>query len=72
MDTVSCSEVRYAEVIGESIPGDTERCVELFDVYTNTDYWDSDYILGFIVVNDATMYCHAYAGADFAGAISKI
>ena len=72
VDTASCSEVRYAEAIGESISGATERCVELFDVYTDTDYWDSDYILGFIVVNDATMYCHAYAGANFAGSISKI
>ena len=68
--TVDCSQVHYAEVYATTSAGDTDSCVGLFESYTGVDnYWETDYIIGFLDVNDSSMLCYLYAAEDFAGSL---
>ena len=70
VDTVPCSDVHYGEVYGTTTAGDDESCVGLFEAYTGvSNYWETDYIIGFLNFDDSRMHCYAYAAEDFIGTL---
>ena len=71
VETAPCAEVHYGEVYGTSGAGDTDACVGLFEAYTGFEnYWATDYIIGFIDVDESRMHCYLYAARDFAGSLA--
>ena len=72
VQTVSCAEIHFAEVYGTTAAGDTDSCVDLFEAYTGAEnYWATNYIIGFLDVDDSRMHCYLYAAADFAGSLAR-
>lgn len=70
VETVSCSEVHYAEVFGTTDAGDNDSCVGLFESYTGAEnYWETGYILGFMVFG-TQQHCYLYAAESFSGSLA--
>lgn len=69
VETVPCSGIHFAEVLGTVPERDTDACVHLFEAYTGAEnYWATGYILGFLDAAGDTL-CFAYGPEDFSGSL---
>lgn len=63
----NCQEVHYGEVFGETRQGAETECEDTFARYTGLDYWESEYIMGFLEAGDDRLLCYLYLPEDSSG-----